>query len=179
MAMRTLSLTTLLFLFSLLFCQKAAAQNQSLEELHDRMLEMQRRMMEHFRDSPFNDPNFALPRWDTTFQLRFDTIFEGGNWSQQFFHFSPFDSDSTLQEGFLGFDRFFDQFFNSETPFKKPDYGIYEFPQDDGEQPATDDDLLPEERLRREEELKKSKKNAPAPKSTEPKPDPKVKTIRI
>ena len=178
-AMRTLFPATLLLFFSIAFCPKAAAQTPSFEELHRQMLEMQRQMMEQLRNSPFHDPNFALPQWDTTFQFRFDTTFEGGRFSQHFFHFSPFGNDSTMRGDFLGFDRFFEQFFNSETPFKQPDYGIYDFPQDDGQQPALGDELLPEERLRRQEELEKSKKMNPAPKTTEPKPDPKVKTIRI
>lgn len=176
--MRTLFPTTLLLLFSVAFCPKVAAQTQSFEELHKRMLDMQLQMMEQLKNSPFHNFNFAMPQSDTTFFFQFDTTFEGGGMSQ-FFHFSPFGTDSTMRGDFLGFDRFFDQFFNSETPFKQPDYGIYDFPRDDGEQPATDDELLPEERLRRQEELEKSKKANPMPKTAEPKPDPKVKTIRI
>lgn len=181
-AMRTLFPTALLLFFSIVFCEKTTAQTQprSFEELHNRMLEMQRRMMEQFRNSPFNDPNFAVPQWDTTFQFRFDTTFEGGNWSQQFFHFSPFGSDSTARGGFFGFDRFFDQFFNPGRELERPDYGIgeQEFPKDDGNaQP--DDGLLPEERLRKQEEESKAAKKQPAPKAAEPKPDPKIKTIRI
>ena len=143
------------------------------------MLEMQQRMMEQLRNSPFNDPNFAMPQWgDTTFQFRFDTTFEGGNMSQ-FFHFSPFGSDSTLQDDFFGFGRIFDQFFNLDGQGGQPDYGIQDFPKDDGGKPENEDELLPEERLRRQEEAEKSGKKQPAPKSVDPKPDPKVKTIRI
>ena len=143
------------------------------------MLDMQQRMMEQLRNSPFGDPNFAMPQWDTTFQFRFDTAFEGGNMSQ-FFRFSPFGGDSTLQQDdFFGFGRIFDQFFNLDGQFGQPDYGIRDFPQDDGEKPQSEDDLLPEERLRLQEETEKSGKKQSAPKPADPKPDPKVKTIRI
>jgi len=173
-AMRTLkSLTVTLLLFA---AGPASAQDfPTFEELQRQMREMQRQMMEQLRNSPFNDPNFAVPQWDTTFQFRFDTTFEGGNMSQ-FFRFSPFGSDSTLQNGFLDFDRFFGDFFNLDNQYKQPDYGIQDFPKDDGtEQPS--DGLLPEERLRRQEESEKAGKKQSKP--AEPKPDPKVKTIRI
>ena len=83
-----------------------------------------------------------------------------------------------MRSYFFGFGRLFDQFFN---PGGQPGYGIRDLPQDDGGQPRNDDDLLPEERLRQEEETEKSgkKQPAPTPKPAEPKPDPKVKIIRI
>ena len=146
------------------------------------MLEMQKQLMEQLRNSPFGDPGFALPQWDTTFQFRFDTTFEGGNLSQ-FFHFSPFGSDSTRQEDFFGFGRMFDQFFNLDGQFGQPDYGIQDFPKDDGGAHLNEEDeLLPEEKLRQQEELDKAgERQHPAPKSKPagPKPDPRVKTIRI
>ena len=169
-------------LFALICIQTTSAQNTqpTLEDIERRMMEMQRRMMEQLRNSPFDGPNFALPQGDTVFQLRFDTTFEGGNMSQ-FFRFSPFGSDSTLQDGFFDLGRMFDQFFNLDGQFGEPDYGIGDFPKDDGDKPQTEDDLLPEERLRQQEESgnKTPVKPAPKSKSAEPKPDPRVKTIRI
>lgn len=172
-----------MLIFSLAPCHQAVAQNTppSFREMERQMLEMQQRLMEQFRNSPFNDPNFAMPQWDTTFFFRFDTTIEGGNMSH-FFHFSPFGADSTRQKGFFGFDNFFNQFFNLNPQFGQPDYGIRDFPKDDGNVPQDDDELLPEERLRQQEEQGENPENrkpAPKSKSVEPKPDPKVKTIRI
>lgn len=168
--------------FSLALCQQATAQNTtpSFKEMERQMMEMQRQLMEQLRNSPFNDPNFAVPKWDTTFFFQFDTTFEGGNMSQ-FFRFSPFGADSTLRGDFFGFGRLFDQFFNPGGQFGQPDDSIRDLPQDDGGLPRNEDDLLPEERLRQDEETEKSgkKQPAPTPKPADPKPDPKVKTIRI
>ena len=177
--MRMITASDSILLLSLALCQQATAQNTtpSFKEMERQMMEMQRQLMEQLRNSPFNDPNFAVPKWDTTFFFQFDTTFEGGNMSQ-FFRCSPFGADSTLRSDFFGFGRLFDQFFN---PGGQPGYGIRDLPQDDGGQPRNDDDLLPEERLRQEEETEKSgkKQPAPTPKPAEPKPDPKVKIIRI
>jgi hypothetical protein len=137
------------------------------------MREMQRQMMEQLRNSPFDDPNFAVPQWDTTFQFRFDTTFEGGGMSQ-FFRFSPFGIDTTMRKDFLDFNKFFDGFFNLDGRYFQPDSDVQDFPQDDGLAPRNDDGLLPEERLRQEEEKEKTQEKQPTPK-----PDPKVKVIRI
>ncbi|MBK7936437.1 MAG: hypothetical protein IPJ82_04850 [Lewinellaceae bacterium] len=176
-----ISVLSLLLFFSFAFCQNSSAQNQtpSLEELQQRMLELQRQMMQQFQNSPFNDPGFAMPQWDTTFYFHFDTTFEGGNMSH-FFQFSPFGGDSTLRGNFRGFEHFFEPFFDSENLFGEPDSTQDPFPADDGNQPKTEDDLLPEERLRREQNGEKPvKKTAPRAQPAEPKPDPKIKTIRI
>lgn len=137
-------------------------------------------MMEQLQNNSFNDPNFAMPKWDTTFHFRFDTTFEGGGMSH-FFHFSPFSGDSTMQGDFFGFDRFFDRFFNFENPFDRPgDSETYDFPSDDGNQPdAGEDGLLPEERLRRQEGPDKSKDKQSGGQPAPPKPERKIKTIRI
>jgi hypothetical protein len=180
--MRTLSTTVLLLFFMLTYSQKTVAQTQppSFREMERQMLEMQQQLMEQLRNNPFNDPNFAMPQWDTTFFFRLDTTIEGGSMSQ-FFHFSPFGGDSTNQDDFWGFGRMFEQFFNPDGQFEQPDYGIGDFPQDDGDKQKNGEELLPEERLRQQEETEKTEKKQaqPAPKSAEPKPDPKVKTIRI
>ncbi len=171
---------TLLFLFSVGFCQKTAAQNQtpSFEELQRRMLELQRQMMQQLQNSPFDNPNFAMPQGrDTTYFFHFDTTFDGGGMSH-FFRFSPFGSDSTQSGTMQGFDDLFNRFFGPGDPFGNPDGDSYQFPSDDGNQPKTGEDLLPEERLRQQEGAAKPKNAAPA-KPAEPKPDPKIKTIHI
>lgn len=178
--MRTLKSFMLSALFLTTFAGQTSAQDfPTFEDLQRQMREMQRQMMEQLRNNPLNNLDFAVPRWDTTFQFRWDTTFEGGNFSRQFFQFSPFGNDSTQQDDFLGFGRFFDQFFNFGKLPEKPDYGIHDFPTDDGAVLPGDDDLLPEERLRQQEETDKSRKKQGVPKNEEAKPDPKVKTIRI
>ena len=177
---------TILSAFSLLIfisvCAPAATAQRTdptFEELHRQMMEMQRQLMEELRQSPFNNLGFATPKGDSTFFFRFDTTFDGGSVSQ-FFHFSPLHSDSTMRGNFFGFDDMFDQFFNQRPPSSQPDNGIGDFPKDDGTQNRSEEDLLPEERLRQQENG--TDKPAPKqvkPKAAEPKPDPKVKTIRI
>ena len=171
-----------LLIFALVCVRPASAQSNapSFEDIERQMMEMQRRMMEQLRNGSFDQPNFAMPQGDTVFQFRFDTTFDGGNMSQ-FFRFSPFGSDSSLQNGFFDLGRMFDQFFNLDGQLGEPDYGIGDFPKDDGDKPQNEDDLLPEERLRQQEESgdKTPAKPAPKSKSAEPKPDPRVKTIRI
>lgn len=178
--MRTSFVIISLLFFSLFFCEKSSAQTQSpsLDDLQRQMLEMQRQLMEQLRNSPFNDPNFAVPQWDTTFFFRLDTTFEGGSMSQ-FFRFSPFGNDTTMSKGFFDFDKFFDGFFNLDGRYFQPDHDTQDFPQDDGLAPQNEDGLLPEERLRQEGEKGKTEEKQPAPKPAEPKPDPKVKVIRI
>lgn len=176
--MQTLTKTALALLFLLIFSHHATAQTPapSFEDMRRQMLEMQRQMFEHLQNFSFDAPNFNK---DTTFFFHFDTTFEGGNISR-FFHFSPFGSDSIRQqENFFGFDHWFDQFFNLDGQFEQPDYGIRDFPKDDGDNPQNEGELLPEERLRQQEEAEKSGKKQPKLKSSDPKPDPKVKTIRI
>ncbi|MCW5924241.1 MAG: hypothetical protein KIS77_18105 [Saprospiraceae bacterium] len=178
--MRTLHSAILTIFCSAAFAVPTFAQDfPTFEELHRQMREMQQQMMEQLRNTPFQHFDLAQPRWDTTYQFRFDTTFEGGSLSHRFFHFSPFGNDSTLQNDFLGFGRFFDQFFNFGKLPEKPDYGIHDFPTDDGAVFPADDDLLPEERLRQQEEKDKSRKKQGVPKNEETKPDQKVKTIRI
>lgn len=178
--MRTLKSFMLSAFFLTAFAGQASAQEfPTFEDMQRQMREMQRQMMEQLRNSPLNNFDLAVPRWDTTFLFRWDTIFEGGNFSRQFFQFSPFDKDSTFQDDFFGFGRMFDQFFNFGKLPEKSDYGINDFPADDGDKLHGDDDLLPEERLRQQAEKDKSGKKQPAPKTEEAKPDPKVKTIRI
>ncbi len=180
--MRTIVSAFLLLIFVSVCTHTASAQRNdpTFEELHRQMMEMQRQMMEELRQSPFNNLGFATPKGDSTFFFRFDTTFDGGSISQ-FFHFSPLHSDSTMRGNFFGFDDMFDQFFHQQRPpSDQPDYGIGDFPKDDGAENKSEDDLLPEERLRQQENGKEQPAPKQArPKSAEPRPDPKVKTIRI
>ena len=116
--MRTFFKTALLSFFVLTFGSKMFAQTESpsLRDIEREMRELQQQLMDQFQNNPFNDPNFAMPQWDTTFFFHFDTTFEGGNMSH-FFRFSPFGSDSTTMDGFYGFGRMFDQFFNPDGEF--------------------------------------------------------------
>ncbi|GAB4494421.1 MAG: hypothetical protein OHK0019_20660 [Saprospiraceae bacterium] len=176
--MQTLTKTALVLLFLLIFSHRAAAQTPapSFEDMRRQMLEMQRKMFEQLQNFSFDTPNFTK---DTTFFFHFDTTFDGGSISH-FFHFSPFKNDSIRQQkDFFDFDSWLDQFFNLDGQFEQPDYGIRDFPKDDGGQPQNEDNLLPEERLRKQEEAEKSGKKQSKPKASEPKPDPKAKTIRI
>lgn len=187
MAMRYFKTVISALILFFAICHSAAAQNKQqqpfFEDFERQMLEMQQRLMDQFRNSPFNDRGFANPQRDTTFQFRFDTTFEGGSMSQ-FFRISPFGLDTLSRGDFSDFDRIFEQFeqfFNFDGQQTPPDYDIRDFPEDDGANPAEDDDMLPEERLRQQEEQPRTqpdRKGQPA-KPTAPKPDPKIKTIRI
>jgi hypothetical protein len=170
-------ISALILFFAIANTALAQNNNQPFSEDFERqMLEMQRRLMDEFR-------NFARPQWDTTYQYRFDTTFEGGSMSQ-FFRVLPFGIDTLSRSDFSDFDRMFEefeQFFNFDGQLTEPDYGIRDFPEDDGAKPAEDDELLPEERLRQQDEPQQKqpgRKGQPA-KPAEPKPDPKIKTIRI
>jgi hypothetical protein len=154
------------FLLAVFCAGQAAAQQPSMAELQRQLLEMQRRMFQDLQGSPFGDPDFALPQWDTTFQFRFDTTFEDGE-AMQFFRFSPFDVqvDSLSQGSFRDFERFFEQFFNGAAPSQP-------WPENEENSAIEErnDGLLPEERLRQEGEK---------PKGDVPPKKYKAKTIRI
>ena len=177
--MRTFSIVVFL-LFNLIFSPLAGAQNQSrdIDDLQRQMQEWQQRLMEQLHNSPFNGQGLASPQWDTTFYFRFDTTFENGSMSR-FFQFSPFGVDSTMQGGFGDFNRLFDRFFDPGGFFDPPAQGMEDFPSDDGGRENTDDGLLPEERLRLREETNPSENNKSKTKPAHPKPDPKIKTVRI
>ncbi len=174
--------TTFLFSLCLLLAGTALGQTKkepSFQDIHQQMLEMQRRMMQQFQQMSPGMNGFSMPEfsWDTTFSFRFDTLIEGNGMSSRFF-FSPFGSDSTFMRGFGDFDSFFDR----ASPFGRgfqwtfpPNFD----PPGNGENSAIevpDDGLLPEERLR----LQENKDGKPAEKKAEPIPkNPKIKTIRI
>lgn len=177
----------LLVFFAALTLSPALAQQPdrmpSFAEMQRRMMEMQQRMMQQLRDGSFGQNGFS--RQDTSFFFQFDTTFstEGGSGRMHFFRSSPFGSDSmgTAPEvgDFWGFDRMFEDFFNFGTPRGGTDMGDYQMPQDDGNMGRTEDDLLPEERLRQQEQAQQQPKKAQpaAPKGKEKKP--KIDTIRI
>lgn len=176
----------LITVFAALALNTALAQQDPFAEMQRRMLDMQRRMMQQLQGGSWG--NGSLQQ-DTSFFFRFDTSFstEGGSGRMQFFRSSPFgwsrDSSSTTQGmgDFWGFDQMFEDFFNLGSPRGGFDMGDYRFPSDDGNLNHQGDNLLPEERLRQQEERAKQKppkKPAPAePKGKDKKP--KIETIRI
>ncbi len=146
---------------------------QTGDPMFDRMEQMMRRMQEQMRRGMSFDTTFEgghlqfSPDSNSYFYYRIDTSFNG--MGDSFFDFSPFGSPG--QDGFMDLGQLFDQFFNGIPPqgFQQNPDG---FPSDDGQAPGGDD-LLPEERLRLQEEKGK-------PKGQPAKPDKsKVKTIRI
>ena len=92
----------LLLLLALLGSQTATAQNRSsLEEMQQRLREMQRQMMQGFEDLRSAMPDVSSDSSGVYF--RFDTTFTGDG--AHFFHFSPPKVD-----GSLGLDEFFRDF---------------------------------------------------------------------
>lgn len=169
--------------FAALTLSTVLAQQDPFVEMQRRMAEMQRRMMQQLQGGSLGNGSF---RQDTSFFFRFDTTFssDGGGGRMHFFRSSPFGSDSTGTApglgDFWGFDRMLQDFFNFDTPGSGFDMGDDQMPQDDGNMGRTEDDLLPEERLRQQEQAaqQKSPKTPPAtPKAKDKKR--KVETIRI
>jgi hypothetical protein len=129
------------------------------------MSEMQQRLMQELRNSPFGSGTWM---GDTTFTFRFDTTFENG--SAHFFRFgTPGASDDFFQE----FDRMFDDFFQGFGGMPGFDDSPRQ-PADDGGMRQSEDDLLPEEKLRQQEfDTAQPKKPATT------KPATKKQSIRI
>lgn len=164
----------------------AWAQQDPFAEMQHRMMEMQRRMMQQLQNmSP--DGGMGRQMDSTSFFFRFDTAFGGdlGKGNFHFFRSSPFGQDS-MRTGapmgdFWGFDSFFDDFFNFNwPPAGLGDMQEYRLPADDGNAPADEDGLLPEERLRLQEKKGKEKPEHSAKPAEKPKDKrAKVETIRI
>lgn len=116
---------------------------------------------------------YYSPDSSSSFFYHIDTSFNGIGESH-FFQFSPFGN---LQPGSTpDMDSLFEQFFNRPNPFdQRQGYG--DFPADDGNKTPGDDNLLPEERLRLQEENPDAK-TKPAPPAEKPAKST-VKTIRI
>ncbi|MBK9338674.1 MAG: hypothetical protein IPM98_19945 [Lewinellaceae bacterium] len=159
--------TLLALTISLLLPALATAQTE--EDPFERLDSWKRRMDERMRqnmsiDSLFGSGRLHIsPDSNSVFYFRIDTSFSGSG--TDFFDFKSFgipDGQDFFSDDFFGFDRFFEQFFNDAPPRPLP-----RDRSDDGNPAPSDDDLLPEERLRRQEQ------RAPASKES------KVKTIRI
>ena len=163
----------------LLLTISVSAQQKSptFEQLQREMLELQRQMMQEFRNNPFGGGMFTFPEGDSSYTFRFDTTITGDNFSGTF-RFGPFSGDSTLQDSDpFGFEWLRNQLFGTgpESGFWGP--APERSPR---EMPPGDEELLPEERLRLEEE--QSGKGAPEKgnPATPAKPaKPKIKSIRI
>ncbi len=170
-------------LASLMFPGWACTQNDNAGDIWNR----QRRLWERLKE----DSTFAkdgrwrvLPDSSGFFYFRIDT-----SWGditgemRRYFRFEPFDKDLFSSPDFRHFDRLFERFFHDMPP-QLDAQPWPDFPMDDGEKNAEEDHLLPEERLRREEERSMPSDKAPdtkkTPAPTEPsKKAPDVKTIRI
>ena len=174
--------------FALLFLLAAGAvsgqqKSPAFDDLERQLLEMQRQLMQEFQKNPFGGGLFTFPENDSSYTFRFDTTIVGDNFSGTF-RFGPFSGDSTLRDSDpFGFEWFRNQLFGTgpESDFWGP--GKQELaPQTiPGETPQPEENqLLPEERLRLEEE--QSGKGLPgknSPANPAPPAKPKIKTIRI
>ncbi len=164
----------LLALFLLASPYHATAQSpSSLEEMQQRLREMQRQMMQGFEDLRSAMPDVSSD--SSGIYFRFDTTFTGDG--AHFFRFTP---PGDLLNGDTGMEDFFQGFFDLVSPDKNTP-GTQIFPKDDGQLPHPEDELLPEERLRQGETRQDADHAAPPP-STTPKPakkKPSVPSIRI
>ncbi|MCB0523494.1 MAG: hypothetical protein R3A50_15105 [Saprospiraceae bacterium] len=173
------------YLFSItLFCLAgssvfAQTDNKSSEkDFQQQMQEMQQQLMEQFQKLGLDNMSFSFPDnlWDSTYSFHLDTFIDGERMGSHFF-FSPFGQDSSFFKGLFDDDSFFKGF----QPFG--DGSGWTFPPDFGQWndensaiEAPDDGLLPEERLRKQENQSPDSDNKidqEAPKK------PKIKTIRI
>ncbi len=140
------------------------AQGQNMpgfDEMQRQMLEMQQRLMQDLRSNPLTNGEMLK---DTTFFFRFDTMFDNG--SAQFFQFgTPGGSDDMFEE----FDRMFNELFQGFGDM--PYYTEPRQPADDGGMRKSEEDLLPEEKLRQE--------NTPEKKPADVKSPSKKQSIRI
>ncbi len=132
----------------------------------------------NFAKNPFGGGLFAFPENDSSYTFRFDTTITGDNFSGTF-RFGPFSGDSTLRDSDpFGFEWLRNQLFGNGA---ESDFWGQPAPETmPGETQPDEEHLLPEERLRLEEE--QSEKGAPQKKSpaapAQP-AKPKIKSIRI
>jgi hypothetical protein len=133
------------------------AQSPNLEDMQRRMMELQKQLMQDMQRSPFFDFDMRSPfnrDSSSSFSFKFDTTFQLGDGG--FFQFRHFGSDSLMQGMFQDMDQMFGRMFDfGDDPFRHPLDGGQPFPSDDGHGSKENDGLLPEERLRLEEESKK------------------------
>jgi len=157
-------------------------KSPSLENMERQLLEMQRQLMQEFQKNPFGEGLFAFPENDSSYTFRFDTTIVGDNFSGTF-RFGPLSGDSTLRDSDpFGFEWFRNQLFGTgpESDFWGPGTQERTPKANPGETQPEEEHLLPEERLRLEEE--QSEKGLPgknSPSSPAPPAKPKIKTIRI
>ncbi len=153
----------------------AAAQDRSsLEEMQQRLREMQRQMMQGLDDLRSAMPDVSSD--SNGIYFHFDTTFSGDG--AHFFRFTP-PGDS--MRGGSGLEDFFRDFFDFTSPFGDNPSTTQPFPKDDGQLPHPDDELLPEERLRQQEGARGADQDSPpAPLAPKPaKKKPAVPSIRI
>ena len=159
----------------------ACTQTQPADPMADQFDQLFRRMQEQMRRGMDFDTTLQGGEWhvspDSTsyFYFHVDTSFNGLG-GADFFQFSPFGSPG--RDGFFDMDSIFEQFFNRMERLT-PRQGQSDFPADDGNTKPSEDELLPEERLRLQEE-QKAPQTTPAPEKPKQKTEQsKVKTIRI
>lgn len=160
----------------------ACSQTPKSDPLSDRFEQMLRRMDEQMRrglpaDSAGQSGSWQFsPDSSSYFYYHIDTSFNGIGGSD-FFRMSPFGNPGN--GGFFDMDSLFEQFFGRMDP-QSPEGGFDDFPADDGNSEKGADDLLPEERLRLQEQQQNQGDN-PGNKPAQPEKQakPKVKTIRI
>ncbi len=177
----------------------ACTQNQ---DPWDEWRNEQRSLKELFKDSSEWKNGFfrVLPDSNGFFYFRIDTSLGGlRSEMRQFFRFGPMEEDFLFPPEFRQFDQMFERFFRG-MPQPPDQYPWPDFPADDGgsqtedgllpeerlrmqENPAESDGLLPEERLRMQEQKTPAPERKKAPDSEKPKDPikkaPEVKTIRI
>jgi hypothetical protein len=177
------------FLLSLITLASLMLPGWACTQTHDPwdIWKQQRRFWERLlEDSTFAKDGHlrVLPDSSGFFYFRIDT-----SWGditgemRRYFRFEPFGKDFFSSPDYRHFDRLFERFFRN-MPLYPNAQPWPDFPVDDGEKNAEEDLLLPEERLRREEERSIPSDKAPdkkkAPTPAEPsKKAPDVKTIRI
>lgn len=159
--MRTLRLMLFVALLGAI-APGAQGQNMpSMDEMQRQMLDMQQRLMQELRNNPLTNGEILK---DTTFFFRLDTTFDRG--SAQFFQFgTPGGGDDVFEE----LDRMFNDLFQGFGDM--PSYREPRQPADDGGMRKSEEDLLPEEKLRQE--------NMPEKKPAATKPPSKKQSIRI
>lgn len=152
---------------------------QSGDPMFDRLEQMMLRMQEQMQQGMAFDTTFEggrmqfSPDSSSFFYFRMDTSFN--NLGSDFFNLDISPLQDRGQLDMFNLDQLMERFFNGADPFMpRQDYG--DMPADDGQNNGTGEDLLPEERLRLQEEQGQTGKT-PQP---EKKPArSKVKTIRI
>lgn len=168
-------LAALLLALPLLAC----TQTQPADPMSDRFEQLLRRMDDQMRRGIPADTSLQGGQWHVSpdsssfFYFHVDTSSNGLGGSD-FFRFSPFGSPN--RDGFFDMDSLFEQFFNRMDRMN-PRRGYGDLPADDGNAEQSEDELLPEERLRLQEEQKQQDTD-PAPQPAKPEKS-KVKTIRI